>query len=350
MQKILLFGILIFAGLACRKDAGNHDNWTKIPFFEFPETSEKNMTMVADHIIVEGSTIYLAGSRDFHESYPFIARSTDNGFTWTILAAPPNGGAGTPVESCFFVSETEGFMSTICMGNHKIYRTTSGGTTWNTVYNSTSVNIYPVNDIGCKIDDSTFIIKGIKSIDGGQTWQPITWISGTTAYYFKDATYGLCATGNGIIAQTDDLGMTWDTIYNDPAKDFLSITMPDAQTILAGGSVIIRSIDKGTNWTTVYAVPQVHDIKFVDANIGFAATVNGFGPSADYWALALYNGDILKTTDGGQTWSVNYHSDFMGFLTLTVINDQTIMAAGQQTDNDASYQKIYYLKTTTQGN
>jgi photosystem II stability/assembly factor-like uncharacterized protein len=142
------------------------------------------------------------------------------------------------------------------------------------------------------------------------------------------AYYGVCATSNGVIAETSDSGNTWKTLYSNSSYKFSSNTMTDPTTIVAGGNAIVKSSDRGLNWNVAYSGASINDIKFIDKQTGFAAAGN----------------NVLKTTDGGSTWHVSYHATLIKFESLCIIDDQTVVSAGYQKGPDPSIKYGYYIK------
>ncbi len=92
------------------------------------------------------------------------------------------------------------------------------------------------------------IVGNIRTSDGGISWQQINPPPSTSSYYFRDINYGVCATKDGLIAETFDFGATWDTLYFNNANFFNTIIMTDTNTIIAGGKNIVKSTNKGNSW------------------------------------------------------------------------------------------------------
>jgi len=353
-SKLALFSVFVLCG--CRHDepipvdyvSENQTNWTKQEIFSFetcPEcaTNEKFCEFSFFDIYFEGQIGYVCGNYSVHETQARLFKTTDGGLTWSVIYDLYWGcGAGSFEEGMIFITPDHGLVAKICHYVPQIVETFDGGATWEFSENYVDINID--YNITCKVDDTHFIVDQIRSSDGGATWDSFNKISGTTCYDFIDSSYGICATSSGIIAQTFDFGMTWDTIYNNPSDNFYCVKVKDNNTLFAGGTTLIKTDDNGTNWQEVYSTPQIRDIKFVDNNIGFAATHNGGTNITNYY------GDILKTTDGGNTWSINYHSDFMSFNEIFIIDEMTQVACGNQTDNYTHATGTYFIKTTTQGN
>jgi len=370
MKNHFLLIFLILTGLnSCRKDhivpvlpeeidsvalflAEGQTNWTKIPFYEFPYSPYENVSMHINEINWIDNTLYFSGTSMVYENDEFMTRSNDTGKTWIQTSEMTNCGMGNEIQGTIFLSSTHGFAAHKCGAwlATGFYETTNGGSSWNGVANINGVDNEFRNNLKFHLNDDVLFMDAAKSTDGGQTWSHMNVLPETSNYFFTDTTYGICVTQDGVIAKTTDMGENWDTLYHNSSESFNCVTLTASGTILVGGKSILRSTDGGTNWSVTYTTPNVRDIEFVDENIGFAATLTGIAPSVNYQTEGFYYGDILKTTDGGQTWTVNYHSDLMGFNVLQIIDDQTILAAGSQTDNHANLQKIYFIKTATQGN
>ena len=117
------------------------------------------------------------------------------------------------------------------------------------------------------------------------------------------------------------------------------------------------STDNGNSWTQKFILTNIYPyaglaqtqaVHFLDANNGFAAiacpTVVNCGDSFD-----AMTGCILRTLDGGQTWTVNYRSEFIRYSRLLSAAGPNVMALGAQyRDNYVS--GIYLTLTTTLGN
>ncbi|MEJ8843542.1 PKD domain-containing protein [Lacibacter sp. H375] len=100
---------------------------------------------------------------------------------------------------------------------------------------------------------------------------------------------GATYTKRNIVVPELPLGMTLDGVY-----------LNSSNTLFAFGSyillpVIVKSVDKGLTWQLVYAAPAnttplpqyVVDMQFVSASVGFA----------------IHQKQLLKTTNGGNTWN-----------------------------------------------
>jgi len=157
------------------------------------------------------------------------------------------------------------------------------------VFFSDSINGFAV---GGNDEGGTGII--ILTTDGGETWQQQK-IGNARALWgvcFKDANNGT-AVGDAQILHTVDGGETWDKKTKLTYARLYGVTYADSVTVIAVGSsgVILRSTDGGDTWTTQkkasFSGFDLYGVSFTDAKTGTAVGKAG---------------KILRTTDGGETW------------------------------------------------
>lgn len=158
-----------------------------------------------------------------------------------------------------------------------------------------------------------------KTIDGGENWtlqlaEQSTELPGN--YYFRNIEFlneniGFLGTLNGKFFKTLDGGTTWNIVTITPTNPaaICGIDCVGTSTIYACGSYfstaayIIKSTDSGATWEYInmgaYAEGLV-EVLFVDENLGYASGKNANG------------GNILRTTDGGVTWTEIYNTNLPG--------------------------------------
>lgn len=179
---------------------------------------------------------------------------------------------------------------------------------------------------GYAAGDSGLILK---TVDGGETWSlqsPPTifdlehlqfvdemngFISGGQYYSSLCGYPPLCPSySDGIILKTTDGGFTWQTIFSDTIK-IDAMYFHDSTMGRAFGSAAwdvgldpytalfyLKTTDGGQNWSVMQYGPnnialRMADMVFKDLNRG--------------WAVGL-GGGVLSTSDGGENWSSSYPS------------------------------------------
>ena len=172
-----------------------------------------------------------------------------------------------------------------------------------------------VNDdnTGCAVGDYGTILK---TINGGTTWT--VQLSGTSylLYFVCSANPGkLYVVGDyGTIFTTIDGGSTWTALSGCITTDLLSsVFFTDANTGYAVGGVdnhwdetvgiILKTTNGGNTWSSIWTGQTYHlnSVFFTDGNTGYAV-----GYVFEFWNGKLTKGAILKTTDGGTTWNSQY--------------------------------------------
>lgn len=124
------------------------------------------------------------------------------------------------------------------------------------------------------------------------------------AYFLNDSVGWVCGYDNsdykrkGVILKTTDGGDSWNLVYSfNEFNKIVSLTFSDSLTgwFCASGN-LYRSVDGGETWNKFYFHPSIDSIRTGIKKILF--TKDGVG-----WLLASL-GQIIKTTDNGNSWSM----------------------------------------------
>ena len=199
-------------------------------------------------------------------------------------------------------------------GNHTaIFKTTSGGSSWmasdtgfpSPVYYYGSIVVDPSSDLNLLAVTSDGGVY--QSTNGGAYWAPNAFFTGNVYAYslaFSPAGSVAYASAFDAIYSSADGGSTWALagyLPFDPFCAALNITVDpsSASTLYTGGGSIYygfdcsaKSIDGGTTWTVLSGLPST-------------SYVNGFAvdPNSPGTVYAASSAGLLKSADGGQTWS-----------------------------------------------
>jgi photosystem II stability/assembly factor-like uncharacterized protein len=234
-----------------------------------------------------------------------------------------------------------------------VARTTNGGTTWTgtSIHLSASdlLSIFFVNETTGWIAGEDGVL--FKSTDGGTTWSPQN--SGKTGplnqVYFINPDTGWIA-GSNFILRTFNGGATWTASTSTPATNasFFAVHFNADGTGWAAGSSLRKSVDFGVTWSAVNALPTgsfQRWISFANADTGWSAgddgtilkstnagetwTLEASGTDEEIIALRVLGtqgavaidtrGDVLKTTNGGINWTKTHSSDAFNVRTAAAV-------------------------------
>lgn len=181
-------------------------------------------------------------------------------------------------------------------------RTGDGGETWESLETGVESRLYdiswPTKEVGIATGFAGCVIR---TVDGGETWTELpglenAWVSGV---HFINAQRGFVA-GSRIgmlLAVTDDGGNTWRSIVDRVPEEARSIGLRavhflDENVGIACGSdgLIIRTTDGGETWSRSESGTSGAWLK----SISFPTKTTGY--------IAGTHSVVLRTNDGGATW------------------------------------------------
>ena len=170
----------------------------------------------------------------------------------------------------------------------------------------------------------------IESRDGGKTWKPISLLGEADFHVLRFAgerVYGYDSSNDRLLASRDR-GRTWDELDRPGPLVDLAANPQNADQVLASTEAgLFRSNSGGRKWTglaarvglvawpegtTLYLVEGNGDISFSGdrgdswirrGNIGGEPAAL-FGRSAQELYVALHDGTIKRSADGGRSWTV----------------------------------------------
>jgi photosystem II stability/assembly factor-like uncharacterized protein len=239
-----------------------------------------------------------------------IFRTTDGGETFSRqTSVPGSGSAGGSREPAdiFFTSDTTGIAITRGGSEGKVFRTTDSGNSWTDVATAGPGNPYAEGQPGTGLNGLTFVnnnngfIVGaakrmLATTDGGQTWDPKP-LAGAPVQDLRqidcaDSTTCLITEGNGHVLRTTDGGDTGADIT--PSTGSVNAVAFASATRVVGvgdrGTTVV-SDDGGLNYSPVGGSLSVADLRLLRATSAQIANVGGA------------NGTLVRTTNGGESWS-----------------------------------------------
>ena len=269
-------------------------------------------------------------------------RSADGGATWTAQRVGPpmgfNAVAFTDADHGIAVGETSDAWDFTSRG--LMWRTGDGGTTWTNVHLGTSGSA-PLGDVAFT-DAANGWATGrygtiLRTTDGGDSWAPQTVPDAVAGYDMLQVTMTSATDGwvigdfNGggtCVLRTTDGGTTWTVVFND-GEALWAIEGIDAQTAWMGGDDLTLMVtrDGGATWSAA-DTPEAAGFEGISALASFDATT-GIAVTAQGDA----GGRILRTADGGATWTVvaEHVGDMLGAVhvrgeTAWVAGDDGVLA------------------------
>lgn len=221
-----------------------------------------------------------------------IIRSEDNGSVWQEKSS------GTAIWNFFGVNFVNEYTGWAVGPNKTIMKSNDGGENWvaqTTPSSETLYDIFFVDDqVGWAIGEWGLILH---TIDGGSNWLPQN--ANTrfflNACYFNDENTGWICGGNvsadsSIILHTTNGGANWTRQVCPVMATLHDIQFLNKNRGWAVGEngTVLHTEDSGTNWTTVALgrAEKFYSVFFIDDTTGW-----------------IGGNSILKTTDGGQSWS-----------------------------------------------
>jgi len=317
-------------------------------------------------------TIYVGTSQIDSATAGFF-RSTDGGQTWTIsstgLVEPPTGRAIGAVDG-IAVDPTNPAVLYVAGGS--VFKSVDGGQSWTLVAlrlgvaflfvdPATSSTLYAagtgffksmdgavswntmnsgLTDIGIRIlaanpaSPSTLYVGtgsdgAFKTTDGGQSWAVVnTGMNARSvgALASDPANPSALYAGSAMsLSKTVDAGVTWSVIDSgiDPTLKvnsvfgFLGLTVDptDSNTVYAGGAIpttLLKSTNAGQSWSPLNE-PFLNDVMAVVVDPTASSTV---------YAGSTVSG-VLKSTDGGQSWSLTSITSSQGKTVASLAMDPT---------------------------
>lgn len=234
--------------------------------------------------------------------YGDALRSTDGGFTWSIVS----DGQGD-LFGIWNISFLDGQYGWIAGPRGFVLATADGGLTWENKNNGVGDLITDLQmldeQFGLAVTERTYVQR---TVDGGASWrvqrlliQQFGFTPTLEAVSIVDEGFAVVAGYNGTVFRTFDGGVTWESVgYPRLSQDLLitDVKMIDRNTgwLAAGaaGGQVYKTTDGAATWSLQFSLYAPYAVDFIDAQHGWITTDAG-GSSGP---------DMVATIDGGQTW------------------------------------------------
>lgn len=286
----------------------------------------------------EDQTAYLMSRLKIH-------KSTDNGETWNIHK-------NVPYQISLRDINIGGDQLFGCGGKTSVYNILEEDVEWERLLYNNPLNFNDISFVneneGFALRGRSFIGQSIKTNDGGYTWQEDTLIPDQEFYHLRSINQTLfyISTDNNLL-KTSDGGQTWEIIElnlemsNWYINDF-SVPSENTLYLCNDSSVLYKSVDGGYNWDRI-TFTEYHKFSisyFYDDDFG--------------WLVDDYTGFLLRTTDGGSSWtsmkvdpshtwvpsSIYFINENVGFITTEM------GFVYRTTDGGDNWEEVFETETT----
>jgi photosystem II stability/assembly factor-like uncharacterized protein len=175
---------------------------------------------------------------NYNTNANYMVHTTNAGVSWT---ATSGGSSGTNGSNSIFCTDANTCYVVGFNGNHGIFKTTNGGTTWNNIYDPSMdcFSVYFTNATNGVVVGGDFGSQKIyQTTNEGSTWNQVYNGSGSflTSVCFADANNGIAVGSGGFILKTNDGGATWSAMTSPTTKDLNGVHFPTANTVYAVGA------------------------------------------------------------------------------------------------------------------
>ena len=223
-----------------------------------------------------------------------FGRTFDGGKSWSMAQVT----SGAALEDVSFISGNLGF---VCGRGASLYRTTDGGANWdNMTLKDTIPWLYDIEMLTGRI----VVVAGatrasappyegllLRSTDGGETFDRLNSVGLGYKEFFYRKGGPLYLLTIGAVSQSNDFGENWKTRKTGDEKVGRSLSYAGSAAVIAGPrGMCSYSADSGRTWrANNRSEDEVYiAVEMIDEKTGY---------------IGGHPGVLLKTEDGGRTWS-----------------------------------------------
>ncbi len=262
-----------------------------------------------------------------------LIKSTDGGNTWLDISSL--GILSGDLTSVYFLNGDTGFVGRN-LTNAAMYKTDNGGLTWSQVFGYNGQACYTIKFLNDTLGYAgAYNSRIFRTTNGGINWiQQTTFQTSekVTSIDFSNLTNGIAVT-NSYVYRTSN-GTAWSGPFNGQTN-FISAAFAPTGSIVIGDRY--GGIHTAQNSGTTYSNMNPQSGFFNFKRIKFANAQNGWVAGEGYF--------IMKTTNGGATWTSTNPSTYYDYLNdMAVLSPNKVIIVSGDINNNVS--KVI---TTTNG-
>jgi photosystem II stability/assembly factor-like uncharacterized protein len=206
----------------------------------------------------------------------------------------------------------------------KVFKSIDGGANWKALGNIAGANVLALDPTSASTIYAGTARGVMTSTDGGDSWASAGLRGTSIGVLSVDpiAPSTVYAGGNGHLYKSLDRGGSWTDLNISPPPNadgrFIAALVVDPLTLYvalgkdSGGS-FLKSLDGGASWNVIY--PNAGPFYNTSSNL----VIDPSSPSTLYRINPL-----VKSTDGGVTWSPTGFTDFVSALAVDPRNSNTL--------------------------
>lgn len=229
-----------------------------------------------------------------------VIRTTDGGRTYHNLFPVPQ------IQMMTAVTASDSMHAWVAGDGGMVFSTTDGGVNWDPRGLSMGVP-WMINDMFALKDEHCAWAVGyggfiIRTKDDGRSWEKQSCGSdlNLTAVHFFDANRGLMVGEASRIYCTSNGGEDWNRVNTKVLGNFTDMCFSTpTHGWLTAKQAIIETKDGGVTWDTCFRPTDSNEL----VSISFSDSLHGW--ALGYVSVNKYYAQIIRTSDGGRTWTVN---------------------------------------------
>lgn len=267
------------------------------------------------------------GAKNLVTDYAFIFKTTNAGINWVWFNT---GIDAYQITNLYFLNNMTGWCTGERFGKIYTMKTTNGGVNW-TEANTPSISTIP-NNLYFSDSSNGYIAtnnKILKSNNGGLVWFILRDLNGVNSSFFNSAYEYYLVDEYSRVLKTSDGGSTFDTLLGKQNRTLNRIKIINQDVLWCNGdnNANLISTNGGGNWIfdNYSASLNIRYCEYANASTGYA--ISG-------------RGNILKTTNFGNNWSIIYSNsgeifslNFLNSFTGWVISGDSILQTSNGGNN-----------------